>query len=45
MNTLWPEYLRLMNPDIMEVNLSRPLQQLKDQIITDALGHGISDLS
>ncbi len=30
---LWPEYIRLMNPDIMEVNLSANLQHLKNEII------------
>lgn len=40
-DTLWPEYVRLMNPDIMEVNLSDPLQKMKDKIITDALGHSL----
>ena len=33
METLWPEYKRLMNPNIMEVNLSDKLQALKTQII------------
>lgn len=37
METLWPEYKRLMNPDIMEVNLSDKLQALKTQIIEDDL--------
>ena len=35
METLWPEYKRLMNPNIMEVNLSDKLQALKTQIIED----------
>ena len=35
--TLWPEYKRLMNPNIMEVNLSDKLQALKTQIIEDDL--------
>ena len=33
METLWPEYTRLLNPDIMEVNLSEPLQRMKNDII------------
>ena len=37
MDTLWPEYKRLMNPNIMEVNLSDKLQALKTQIIEDDL--------
>ena len=37
METLWPEYKRLMNPNIMEVNLSDKLQALKPQIIEDDL--------
>lgn len=37
METLWPEYKRLMNPNIMEVNLSDKLQALKTQIIEDDL--------
>ena len=38
METLWPEYTRLMNPDVMEVNLSDPLQHLKNDIIEKELG-------
>lgn len=30
---LWEEYLRLDNPEIMEINLSRDLQDLKDHLI------------
>ncbi|AOH39328.1 nicotinate phosphoribosyltransferase [Dialister pneumosintes] len=30
---LWPEYTRLVNPDIMEINLSCSLQKLKKEII------------
>lgn len=37
METLWPEDKRLMNPNIMEVNLSDKLQALKTQIIEDDL--------
>lgn len=37
METLWPEYKRLMNLNIMEVNLSDKLQALKTQIIEDDL--------
>lgn len=37
METLWPEYKRLVNPNIMEVNLSDKLQALKTQIIEDDL--------
>ena len=37
METLWPEYKRLMNPNIMEVNLSDKLQALKTQIVEDDL--------
>ena len=37
METLWLEYKRLMNPNIMEVNLSDKLQALKTQIIEDDL--------
>lgn len=37
METLWPEYKRLMNPNIMEVNLSDKLHALKTQIIEDDL--------
>ena len=37
METLWPEYKRLMNPNIMEVNRSDKLQALKTQIIEDDL--------
>lgn len=37
METLWPEYKRLMNPNIMGVNLSDKLQALKTQIIEDDL--------
>lgn len=37
METLWPEYKRLMNPNIMEVYLSDKLQALKTQIIEDDL--------
>lgn len=37
METLWPEYKRLMNPNIMEVNLSDKLQALKTQVIEDDL--------
>lgn len=33
MDTLWPEYTRLLNPNIMEVNLSDKLQALKSEII------------
>jgi len=33
METLWPEYTRLLNPNIMEVNLSDALQQLKSESI------------
>ena len=38
METLWPEYTRLLNPDIMEVNLSEPLQRMKNDIIEKELG-------
>lgn len=38
MDTLWPEYTRLMNPDVMEVNLSDRLQALKHDIIEKELG-------
>lgn len=38
METLWPEYTRLTNPDIMEINLSAPLQELKRTIIEKELG-------
>lgn len=38
MDTLWPEYTRLMNPDIMEINLSDRLQALKHDIIEKELG-------
>lgn len=38
MDTLWPEYTRLMNPDIMEINLSDELQHLKNDIIEKELG-------
>lgn len=37
METLWPEYTRLVNPDIMEVNLSLSLQKLKKAIIEEEL--------
>ena len=37
MATLWPEYTRLVNPDIMEVNLSCRLQELKKEIIAREL--------
>lgn len=35
---LWPEYTRLIKPDLMEVNLSDPLQRMKDAIIEKELG-------
>ena len=38
MDTLWPEYTRLMNPDIMEINLSDALQHMKNDIIEKELG-------
>ncbi len=38
MDTLWPEYTRLLNPHIMEVNLSDALQNLKSEIIEKDLG-------
>lgn len=38
MDTLWPEYTRLMNPDVMEINLSDKLQALKNDIIEKELG-------
>lgn len=38
METLWPEYTRLLNPNIMEVNLSDALQSLKSEIIEKDLG-------
>lgn len=38
MDTLWPEYTRLMNPDIMEINLSDTLQHVKNDIIEKELG-------
>ncbi len=38
MDTLWPEYTRLLNPNIMEVNLSDALQSLKSEIIEKDLG-------
>ena len=37
METLWPEYTRLLNPNIMEVNLSDKLQDLKSHIIDEDL--------
>ena len=37
METLWPEYTRLLNPNIMEVNLSDKLQELKSHIIDEDL--------
>ena len=37
MDTLWPEYTRLLNPNIMEVNLSDQLQTLKSEIIEEDL--------
>ncbi len=37
METLWPEYTRLLNPNIMEVNLSDQLQTLKSEIIEEDL--------
>ena len=33
MDTLWPEYTRLLNPDLMEINLSDKLQTLKSELI------------
>ena len=33
MEPLWPEYTRHLHPNIMEVNLSDALQQLKSEII------------
>ncbi len=30
---LWPEYIRLDNPEIMEVNISPKLQEMKDRLI------------
>lgn len=38
METLWPEYTRLLNPDLMEVNLSDPLQHMKHDLIEKELG-------
>ena len=38
MSRLWPEYTRLLRPDLMEVNLSDPLQRMKDAIIEKELG-------
>ncbi|MDY6084197.1 MAG: nicotinate phosphoribosyltransferase [Dialister sp.] len=43
METLWPEYTRLTNPDIMEINLSAPLQKLKREIIEKELGKREAD--
>lgn len=37
METLWPEYTRLLNPNLMEVNLSDKLQDLKSRIIDEDL--------
>lgn len=33
MQTLWPEYKRLLKPNLMEINLSDKLQTLKSEII------------
>ena len=33
MDTIWPEYKRLLNPDRMEINLSDRLQALKSELI------------
>lgn len=38
MDTLWPEYTRLMNPEVMEINLSDALQHMKNDIIEKELG-------
>lgn len=38
METLWPEYTRLLNPDRMEINLSDKLQALKSELIRKELG-------
>lgn len=38
MDTLWPEYTRLLNPDLMEINLSDKLQTLKSELIRRELG-------
>lgn len=43
MDTLWPEYTRLMNPDIMEINLSDKLQALKNGIIEKELGKRLAE--
>lgn len=37
METLWPEYTRLVNPNVMEINLSDKLQDLKSHIIEEDL--------
>ncbi|WP_418472686.1 hypothetical protein [Dialister invisus] len=37
-DTLWPEYTRLLNPDLMEINLSDKLQTLKSELIRRELG-------
>ena len=38
LDTLWPEYTRLLNPDLMEINLSDKLQTLKSELIRRELG-------
>lgn len=38
METLWPEYTRLLHPDLMEINLSDKLQAMKGEIIEKELG-------
>lgn len=38
LDTLWPEYTRLLNPDLMEINLSDKLQALKSELIRRELG-------
>lgn len=37
MQTLWPEYKRLLKPNVMEINLSDKLQVLKSEIIRKEL--------
>ncbi len=43
MNSLWPEYKRLVNPHIMPVDLSENLFKLKKRLINSTAFHKIDD--
>lgn len=35
LSLFWPEYLRLLNPELYRVNLSTPVWKMKQQLLTD----------